>query len=158
MRLWGIWLFLHLIGVALWLGGMFTLSLWTSKARASGVQEVIAFAYATAERLYRSLIAVAATVTIVAGAILIIATGRPFLRPFPEHWLFQMQVAGMLAFLATLFIVIPTAGRLATLAERGGELEEDKAKFAAKVKQQAIVGSVVGALLVYVVLTGALQI
>jgi putative copper export protein len=34
MRLWGIWLFLHLIGVALWLGGMFTLSLMTSRARA----------------------------------------------------------------------------------------------------------------------------
>ncbi|NIN72401.1 MAG: DUF2269 family protein [Gemmatimonadetes bacterium] len=158
MRLWGIWLFLHLIGVALWLGGMFTLSLWTSKARASGSQEVIAFAYATARRLYRGLIAVAATVTITAGAVLIIATGRPFFRPFPEHWLFQMQVAGTLAFLATLFIVLPTAGRLAALAERAGELGEDKAQFAAKVKQQAIVGSLVGALLVYVVLTGALRI
>ncbi len=158
MRLWGIWLFLHLIGVALWLGGMFTLSLWTSRARASGVQEVIAFAYTTARRLYRGLIAVAATATVVAGAILMIATGRPFFRPFPEHWLFQMQVAGTLAFLATLFIVLPTAGTLAELAERAGELEEDKAKFAAKVKQQAIVGSVVGALLVYVVLTGALRI
>lgn len=158
MRFWGIWLFLHLIGVALWLGGMFVLSLWTSRARASGSQEVIAFAYATAERLYRGLIAVAASVTIVAGAILIIATGRAFFRPFPEHWLFQMQVAGLLAFLATLFIVLPTAGKLATLAERGGELEEDKALFAAKVKQQAIVGSLVGALLVYVVLTGALRI
>jgi uncharacterized membrane protein len=158
MRLWGIWLFLHLIGMALWLGGMFTLSMWTSKARASGNQEVIAFAYATARRLYRGLVAVAATVTIVAGAILVIATGRAFLQPFPEHWLFQMQVAGLLAFLATLFIVLPTAGTLAALAERAGELEEDKAQFAAKVKQQAIVGSLVGALLVYVVLTGALRI
>jgi uncharacterized membrane protein len=158
MRLWGIWLFLHLIGVALWLGGMLTLSLWTSKARATVNQEVITFAYATARRLYRGLIAVAATLTIVAGAILMIATGRNFFRPFPEHWLFQMQVAGLLAFLATLFIVLPTAGRLAALAERAGELEEDKAEFAAKVKQQAIVGSLVGALLVYVVLAGALQI
>jgi uncharacterized membrane protein len=158
MRLWGIWLFLHLIGVALWLGGMFTLSLWTARARASGVQEVIAFAYVTARRLYRGLIAVASTLTVVAGAVLMIATGRPFFRPFPEHWLFQMQVAGTLAFLAMLFIVLPTAGTLAELAERGGELEDDKAKFAAKVKQQAIVGSLVGALLVYVVLTGALRI
>ncbi|UCC81714.1 MAG: DUF2269 family protein [Gemmatimonadota bacterium] len=158
MRLWGIWLFLHLIGVALWLGGMFTLSLWTGKARASGNNEIIAFTYATARRLYRGLIAVAATVTVVAGAILMIATGRPFFMPFPEHWLFQMQVSGTLAFLATLFIVLPTAGMLAELAERAGELEDDKAKFAAKVKQQAIVGSLVGALLVYVVLTGALRI
>ncbi|MGD2151697.1 MAG: DUF2269 family protein [Gemmatimonadales bacterium] len=158
MRLWGIWLFLHIIGVALWLGGTFTLSLWTSRARGSGHPETIAFAYGTARRLYRGLVAVAATVTIVAGAILMIATGRPFFRPFPEHWLFQMQVVGLLAYLATLFIVLPTASRLAKLAERGGELEEDKAMFAAKVRQQAIVGSLVGALLVYVVLVGALQI
>jgi len=158
MRLWGVWLFLHFIGVALWLGGTFTLSLWTSRARRSGQPETIAFAYATARRLYRGLVAVAATVTIVAGAILMIVTGRPFFRPFPEHWLFQMQVFGLLAFLATLFVVLPTAGRLAKLAERGGELEEDKAMFAAKVRQQAIVGSLVGALLVYVVLVSALQI
>jgi uncharacterized membrane protein len=158
MRLWGIWLFLHLIGVALWLGGMFTLSLFTSRARASGRQEIVAFAYATARRLYRNLIAVAATVTIVAGAILMIATGRSFLQPFPDHWLFQMQVVGLLAYVATLFIVLPTAGRLSRLAELGGELEEDKAKFAAKVKQQAIIGSLVGALLVYVVLINALRV
>ncbi|NIW38922.1 MAG: hypothetical protein GWN32_21475, partial [Gemmatimonadetes bacterium] len=70
MRLWGIWLFFHLIGVALWLGGMFTISLWTSRARATGTQEVIAFAYTTARRLYRGVVAAAAAVTVVAGAIL----------------------------------------------------------------------------------------
>ncbi|NIW38923.1 MAG: hypothetical protein GWN32_21480, partial [Gemmatimonadetes bacterium] len=65
-----------------------------------------------------------------------------------------MQVIGLLAFLVTLFVVLPTAGTLAALAERAGELEEDKARFAAKVKQQAMVGSLVGALLVYVILIG----
>ncbi|UCC71190.1 MAG: hypothetical protein JSV86_12430 [Gemmatimonadota bacterium] len=157
MRLWGIWLFLHLIGVVIWLGGMFILTVWTSRARATGQQDLIAFAYATQRVLYR-VVAVAAAVTVAAGAILMIATGRPWFRPFPEHWLFQMQALGLIAFLATLFFVLPTAGALADLAERGGELESDKAKFTAKLKQQAIVGSLVGALLIYVVLIGALRI
>jgi uncharacterized membrane protein len=158
MRLGGIWLFLHVIGVALWLGGMFTLSMWTSRARKTGDPSIIAFAYDTARRLYQSVIAVSATVTVVAGAILTIWTNRPWFRPFPEHWLFQMQVLGLTAFLVTLFFVLPAAGRLATMAELKSELEDDKAKFAAKVKQQAIAGSLVGAVMIYVVLLGALRV
>lgn len=158
MRIWGVWLFLHLIGAAFWLGGMFTLSLWTSRARKSGDAEVVAFSYDAARRLYNSLVAVGSILTVVAGAILMFATGRTWLRPFPEHWLFQMQVFGLIAFLLTLAIVIPNAGRLAELAARKSELEEDRARFAGRVRQQAIAGSLVGAILIYVILIGALRI
>ncbi|UCC48509.1 MAG: DUF2269 family protein [Gemmatimonadota bacterium] len=154
MRVAGIWLFLHVLGTVLWLGGVFVLSIWTSRARGTGEMRIVAFAYSTARQLYRGLVLTAATLTIVAGAILTIVTQRPWFRFFPEHWLFQMQVIGLIAFLITLIYIIPKAGALARLAERG-ELESPE--FRAGVKGQAIVGSAVGALLIYLVLLGALR-
>jgi uncharacterized membrane protein len=158
MRPWGIWLFMHLVGVVIWMGGMFTLSIWTARARGSGDPQVIAFAYALADRVYRRMIAVAAAVTVVAGGILMVVTERPWFRMFPEHWLFQMQVVGLLALLATLFIILPNAGRLALITERGIDTDDDRLEFADRVKRQAIVGSLIGTLLGYLVLIGALRI
>lgn len=147
-------LFLHLLGTAFWLGGTFALSIWTARARSAGETQIVAFAYSTARQLYRGLVLTAATLTIVAGAILMIVTERPWFRPFPEHWLFQMQVIGLIAFLITLIYVIPKAGALARLAERG---EVGSPEFRAGVKGQAIVGSAVGVVLIYLVLLGALR-
>lgn len=153
----GLWIFFHLLGMALWLGGMLALSLWTSRARRAGDLRVVAFAYATANRLYRTLIAAGAWVTIVAGAILMFVTSRPWFQPFPEHWLFQMQVFGLIAFLVTLFYVIPNAGALAALAGRAAEEGEEPPEFRTRVKRQAIAGSGVGLLLIYCVLLGGLR-
>jgi len=154
MRVAGIWIFLHVLGTAFWLGGMFVLSFWTARARGTGETQIIAFAYSTARQLYRGLVLTAATLTIVAGAILMIVTQRPWFRLFPEHWLFQMQVIGFIAFLITLIYVIPKAGALARLAERD---EVESPEFRAAVKRGAVVGSAVGALLIYLVLLGALR-
>ncbi|KPK78722.1 MAG: hypothetical protein AMS25_14430 [Gemmatimonas sp. SM23_52] len=154
MRVAGIWIFLHVLGTAFWLGGVFVLSIWTARARGTGETQITAFAYSTARQLYRGLVLTAATLTIVAGAILMIVTQRPWFRPFPEHWLFQMQVIGFIAFLVTLIYVIPKAGALARLAERG---DVESPEFRAALKRGAIVGSAVGALLIYLVLLGALR-
>lgn len=154
MRVAGIWIFLHVLGTAFWLGGMFVLSIWTARARGTGETQIIAFAYSTARQLYRGLVLTAATLTIVAGAILMIVTQRPWFRPFPGHWLFQMQVIGFIAFLITLIYVIPKAGALARPAERG---EVESPEVRAAMKRGAIVGSAVGALLIYLVLLGGLR-
>jgi uncharacterized membrane protein len=157
MRVGGMWFFLHLVGMALWLGGTFNVSLWVSRARRTGDPKTVAFAYATARRLYRSVVLSAAWISILSGAVLMIVTGRPWFRPFPDHWLFQMQVLGLIAVLATTVYVVPNAGALAKLAERAAEEGESSPEFSARLKGQAIVGSLVGALLVYAMLLGALR-
>jgi uncharacterized membrane protein len=148
--------FVHLIGMALWLGGMFAAGIWTLQARRSGDAGVVAFAYGTARALYRGVVAVAATLSVLSGALLVFITQRPWFRPFPEHWLFQMQVFGLAAFLTTLLYLVPNAGTLARLAERAvaGEASPD---FEVGVKRQAIVASLIGAVLFYLVFLGAVR-
>ena len=82
---------------------------------------------------------------------------RPWFRPFPEHWLFQMQVIGLIALILTLAVVVPNASALSALAEKAGETGAESAEFAGRVKRQAIYGSLVGVALVYLVLLGALR-
>ena len=154
--LYGIWIFLHLVGMAFWLGGLFTMGFWTVRARRTGDARVIAFTYGTASRLYRGVVTVGALLTVLSGILLMVQTGRPWFRPFPEHWLFQMQIVGTLAFLVTLFYLTPISSRLAEMAKNaeGGQPGED---FTRKVKTQGIVGSVVGMALIYSVLLGGLR-
>ncbi len=85
-------------------------------------------------------------------------TNRPWFRPFPEHWLFQMQVIGLLVFLVTLLYVVPNAAALARLAERAAETGEEATDFRRRLRRQVIVGSVIGTALAYVVLIGAFRI
>jgi uncharacterized membrane protein len=150
-------IFLHLVGMAMWLGAMFTSSIWTSRARRTADNNTIAFAYSTALILYKRLVAVAAVVTVLSGVVLMLATDRAWFRPFPEHWLFQMQVIGLIALLATLAVVVPNASAVTSLAEKAAETGDESAEFASRVKRQAVYGSLVGAALVYLVLLGALR-
>ncbi len=152
-----LWRFVHLLGMAVWLGSLATLGVWTARARASGDGKIVAFTYATSLRLYRRFVAVAATLTTVAGALLVFLTNRPWFRPFPEHWLFQMQIVGLAAFLLTLLYLVPNAGALARLAERLAETGEPPAEFGRRVKRQAILGGVLALLMVYLVLLGAFR-
>ncbi len=152
-----IWRFFHLLGMAIWLGSLATLGVWTARARASGDHKIVAFTYATSIRLYRRFVAVAATLTTVAGALLMFVTNRPWFRPFPEHWLFQMQILGLLAFLLTLLYLVPNAGALARLAERTAEGGEVPAEFKRRAKRQSIAGGVLAFVMVYLVLLGAFR-
>ncbi len=153
-----VWRFLHLLGMAVWLGSLATLGVWTARARASGDGKIVAFTYATSFRLYRRFVAVAATLTTVAGALLTFLTGRPWFRPSPEHWLFQMQILGLAAFLLTLLYLVPNAGALARLAERAADSGEPPAEFGRRVKRQAIAGGVLAIVMVYLVLLGAVRL
>lgn len=144
--------FLHLLGMALWLGGTAVLGMWTGRARRSGDAKLIAFGYAAAARLYRGVVAGAAMLSLLSGVGLTLATQRPWFRPFPEHWLFQMQIVGFAAFLVTLIFLVPNAGALARLAERPEDPE-----FATRVRRQVIVGNLVGLALIYLVILGSFR-
>jgi uncharacterized membrane protein len=150
-------LFFHLLGMVLWLGGMLVGSIWTSRARKTGDLKLVAFAYTTAHRLYRGIVGGGVALSVASGVALMFAGGRPWFRPFPEHWLFQMQIVGLLVALVTVFYVMPNAAALARLAGQAAAEGEQMSGFGAKVRRQAIVGSLLGLLLVYLVLLGALR-
>ncbi len=152
-----IWVFFHLMGMALWLGGMFTVSLWTSRARKSGDLQLVAFAYVTARRVYRGVVLGAAWLSVVSGGVLMIVTERAWFQPFPEHWIFQMQILGLFAVLVTMLYVVPNAGALARLAAQAVAAGETSEEFRARVRHQSVVGSLIGVLLVYLVLMGAIR-
>jgi hypothetical protein len=143
--------------MAMWLGAMFTSSIWTSRARRTADRNTIAFAYSTALNMYKRLVSVVAVVTVLSGGILMLVTNRPWFRPFPEHWLFQMQVIGLVALVATLALVVPNASAVAALAQKTAETGNESAEFADRVKRQAVYGSLVGVALLYLVLLGALR-
>ena len=153
----GFLVFLHLLGMVLWLGGMFVGSIWTSRARKTGNESLLAFAYTTAHRLYRVIVGGGVALSIASGVILVFVTDRAWFQPFPEHWLFQMQVVGLIAALVTVFYIMPNATALAKLANQSAADGERTSAFAAKAKRQAIAGSLLGLLLVYLVLLGALR-
>ena len=155
-----IFIFFHLLGMALWLGGMLTLGVWTARARRSGDAHVVSFAYGTAGRLYKGVVSVGAWLSILSGGALMFVAGRPWFRPFPDHWLFQMQVLGIAAFLVTVAYLVPNSSALARLAESGGSESPEaqrSAEFGKRVKRSAIFGSVVGVVLIYLILAGALR-
>ena len=151
------WNFVHLLGMALWLGSLFTMGILTARARATGDPRVVAFMYAVNHRLYRGLIVVSAVVTTSAGVALMLVTSRAWFRPFPDHWLFQMQIVGLAALAATLFFIVPNSRALSSLAKAAAETGEPSPEFTVRVKRQAIAGSLVGMALVYLVLLGALR-
>ena len=153
----GALIFLHLLGMAFWLGGLFTLGIWTSRARRTGEAGVVTFAYATAGRVYRGVVAAGAWVTTLAGVGLVFTGPWAWFQPFPNHWLFQMQVLGILAFVVTVAYLVPGARKLSALAERAARGGEESEEFRSRVRRQAIVGSAVGGALVYLVLLGAIR-
>ena len=154
----GIWLFIHLLGMTLWLGGLLTLGVWTVAARRTGDSTVVAFVYSTARKLYKGVVTSGAILTLVGGVLLMVETGRPWFRPFPDHWLFQMQILGILAFVVTLLYLVPSSGALAAMAAQRAAAGEDASEsFTVRVKRQGMVASLVGVVLIYVLLLGGLR-
>jgi putative copper export protein len=152
-----LWKFLHIVAMALWFGGMAALGIWTGRARRSGDPRIVAFAYSTAGRFYRGMVTGVALLSVFSGAMLMVVTNRPWFRPLPEHWLFQMQIVGITALLLTLFYVVPNARAIGSQAQSVAEGGEDAPEFARRVKRQVIVGNVVGLLLLYQVLLGSFR-
>jgi uncharacterized membrane protein len=156
--LYGIFLFLHLLGIALWLGGSLTIAAVTGRAVRSGDRNLIAFAYRTAVRVNRSLGFAGMLLTVGGGVALMVQRGHPWFQPFPDHWLFQMQLLGFLAFAVGVFYLIPIRYRLAEAAEASAAAGEDSATFIRFRRRHAVVGSLVSLVLLVVLALGALKI
>jgi hypothetical protein len=146
------WLFLHLLGFTLWLGGGFA----AMAAGVAGKREdraglgAIARSQAAA---YKSVIAPGALLAVLSGVILTFSVSSRMgeLVGF-SIWLRVMQGAGILAALLVLLIGLPTAAKLARLDPVGqGATYFDELR-----QRQKIVGSVAGTLALLALVAGAL--
>lgn len=157
MTLSGLLLFLHLLGIVLWLGVSLTIMFAAARARRTGDLQVVAFTYRTGSGLMKSLGLTGMLLTIGSGFAMIPILGYRFFEPFPNHWLFQMQVLGSLAFLAGVLYQVPVGDRLARAAEASAAAGEESAAFRRYQRRNAIVSSAVGVLLLVVIFLGAVR-
>jgi hypothetical protein len=146
------WLFLHLLGFTLWLGGGFA----AMAAGVAGKREdraglgAIARSQAAA---YKSVIAPGALLAVLSGVILTFSvSGRMGELVGFNIWLMVMQGAGILGALLVLLIGLPTAAKLARLDPMG----QGAAYFDELRQRQKIVGSVAGTLALLALVAGAL--
>ncbi len=136
----GFWLFVHIIGFSLWLGG----------GLASMVAGVAAKSFSPENRLsaYRVLGAVQ-RILVGPGAVAVLLSGFILSTSYMQSgsvpgWLMLMMVAGSVAGILALALSVPTAAQLGRLqVDPSGELPES---FAGLRKRLVLVASISGLL------------
>jgi len=109
------WLFVHLFGFTLWLGGaaaaMFVGIAARSEDRAS--LAVVARSLAT---MQRKVVAPGVVLAVVSGLVLTFKSSE---LPAPSVWLIVMQGTGLVGALLNLAVMLPTAARAARIDPTG---------------------------------------
>jgi hypothetical protein len=147
-----LWLFLHLLGFTMWLGG----GLVTMVAGiASKREDRVGLAAVTRAQAaaYKAIIAPGALLAVLSGLMLTFSVSSRMgeLVGF-SVWLLVMQGAGVLGALLVLLIGLPTAAKLARLDPSG----PGAAYFDELRQRQRVVGSVSGTLALVALVAGAL--
>jgi hypothetical protein len=147
-----VWLFLHLLGFTLWLGG----GVATMVAGVAGKREeragVGAITRAQAS-IHKVVIAPGALLAVLSGLVLTFSvSGRTGQLVGFSIWLMIMQAAGLLGALVVLLIGLPTAAKLSRLDPHG----PGAAYFDELRARQKIVSSVAGTLALLALVAGAL--
>ncbi|MDF3052976.1 MAG: hypothetical protein K0S19_1081 [Geminicoccaceae bacterium] len=145
-----VWLFLHLLGFTLWLGGGIAGMIMGVAARREdrlGLGAVVR----SQGSLMKVAIAPGALVAVLSGLILTFQLGGTEVVGF-SIWLVIMQGAGLVAALLTLLIALPTASKLSRMDPSG-----DTARYFDELRQrQRIVGSISGTLGLVALFAGAM--
>lgn len=132
------WLFLHLLGFTMWLGGAIASMVIGVAAKAeerSGLGAVVR----AQSQLTKVAIAPGSLLTVLSGLILTFRLSGGDFAGF-SIWLVIMQGAGLIAALITLLIALPTATRLGRLDPTG-----DAARYFDELRsRQRIVASIAG--------------
>ena len=145
-----IWLFLHLLGFTLWLGGAIASMIIGIAAKREDRVGLAAVVRSQAT-LTKIAIAPGALLTVLSGLILTFQVGGGDMAGF-SFWLVTMQSAGILAALLTLLISLPTATRLGRLDPTG-----DGARYFDELRaRQRIVASISGLFGLIALLAGAM--
>ena len=145
-----LWLFLHLLGFTLWLGGAIAAMIMGIAAKREDRHGLGAVVRAQAS-LMRVAIAPGAILAVLSGLILTFRLGGADLPGF-SIWLVIMQGAGVVAALLTLLISLPTAtklSRLDPLGEAAGYFDELR-------QRQRIVASISGTFGLVALFAGAM--
>jgi hypothetical protein len=145
-----LWLFLHLLGFTLWLGGAIAsmvIGIAAKQEERHGLGAVVR----AQSKLTKTAIAPGALLTVLSGLLLTFQLSGGELAGF-SLWLVIMQGAGVLAALLTLLIALPTAARLGRLDPLG-----EGARYFDELRQrQRIVASIAGTLGLVALLAGAM--
>src|SRR2546425_12491565 len=136
----GLWLFVHVIGFTLWLGG----------GIATMVAGVTAKRFAPAERLRAyQVIGAIQRLLVAPGALGVVLSGFVLASPYMKQgavpgWMGLMMGSGLLGAIAAVAISVPTAAKLARLEpDMRAELPEG---FNRLRKRQIVAASLAGAL------------
>jgi hypothetical protein len=145
------WLFLHLLGFTMWLGGGLASMVAGIAARREDRAGLGAIARAQAAA-HKSIIAPGAILVVLSGLILTFSvSGRTGELVGFNVWLVVMQGAGLVGALMVLLIGLPTAAKLARLDPMG-----PGAAFFDELRQrQRIVASASGVLALVALVAGA---
>jgi hypothetical protein len=146
------WLFIHLLGFTMWLGG--GLAVMVAGIAAKGEERAGLGAVARAQSaVHKAIIAPGALLVVLSGLILTFSVaGRTGELVGFNVWLVVMQGAGLVGALIVLLIGLPTAAKLARLDPMG-----PGAAFFDELRQrQRIVASVSGTLALVALVAGAL--
>jgi hypothetical protein len=145
------WLFLHLLGFTMWLGGGLAVMVAGIAAKREDRAGLGAIARAQAAA-HKAIIAPGAILVVLSGLILTFSvSGRTGELVGFSVWLVVMQGAGLVGALTVLLIGLPTAAKLARLDPMG-----PGAAFFDELRQrQKIVASVSGVLALVALVAGA---
>jgi hypothetical protein len=144
------WLFVHLLGFTMWLGGAIASMIVGIAARREDRSGLGAIVRAQAT-LAKGVIAPGSLLTVLSGLILTFQLSGGDLAGF-SVWLVIMQGAGLIAALMTLLISLPTAARLGRLDPTG----EGARYFDELRARQRIVASIAGTLGLVALFAGAM--
>jgi hypothetical protein len=147
-----LWLFLHLLGFTMWLGGglaVMVAGVASKREERAGMGAVVRAQAA----VYKAIIGPGALLAVLSGLILTFSVSARMgeLVGF-SVWLLIMQGAGVLGALIVLLIGLPTAAKLSRLDPVGS----GAAYFDELRQRQRVVGSVSGTLALLALVAGAL--
>jgi uncharacterized membrane protein len=144
------WLFLHLLGFTMWLGGAFAsmvVSIAAKREERSGLGAVVR----AQSTLVKAAIAPGSLLTVLSGLVLTFQLSGGDFAGF-SIWLVIMQAAGVIAALITLLIALPTAARLGRLDPAG-----EAARYFDELRaRQRIVASIAGVFGLIALFAGAM--
>jgi hypothetical protein len=146
------WLFLHLLGFTMWLGGGLAVMVAGLAGKREDRSGLGAVARSQAA-VYKAIIAPGALLAVLSGLVLTFSVaGRLGELVGFNVWLLVMQGAGVVGALLVLLIGLPTAAKLSRLDPTG----PGAAYFDELRQRQRIVSSVSGTLALVALVAGAL--
>lgn len=143
------WIFAHLLGFVLWLGGGLS-AMMLGLALKRAPREELARGVRQLAILYRQLMLPGSVLTVASGLVLTMMMFGSAMGAM-SHALMTMQGTGLLAALVTLLALVPNAARLTRL-----DPITQAAQFDALRSRQARTGMISGLLGMIALLTGAL--